>query len=287
MKKVYKIVNVFVLSATFVLFFSLYANEGEKEHGLYPYNIVILMIMVIIVYGIKAFRLYFMIFDQKISVVSFLKQYCKALPVSIIFPFKLGELFKIYCYGYALQNYFNGAVVVMLDRFVDTLALVSIITVLSVIYGTNPGTLLYVLIAFIASIMVCYLLFPGMYRYWKHYFIKAKATENGLKILSLFEKLNESYTEVQKVVKGRYAIAYMISLIVWIIELGGVAVINQFDGERNALTGVTEYLESVLYGFDSGYLRQFILVSVVAMLVAYVVLYLTLRLKKEAWSHGR
>lgn len=286
MKKFYKTINISVLFITFILFCNLYEKKEEEFYEFTPCNFIILVVMVIVVYGIKAIRLYFIMFNQNISINLFLKQYCKVLPVSIIMPFKLGELFKIYCYGYALQNYFNGAVIILLDRFIDTLAIVSLIVILSAIYGTNPGILFYVFIVFIVGIILCYMLLPGMFRYWTHYFIKAEATKNNLRVLEILEKLNGSLIEIQNIVKGRCMILYIISLIAWIVELGGVAIINQFSGERNILTGIMEYLESVLYSSNSAYLRQFILVSVAVMLFIYVVLYFKMRLAKEGEESG-
>ena len=142
----------------------------------------------LLVYGIKALRLYFILLGQGISVTQFLKQYCKVIPVSVIFPYKLGEIFRIYCFGYQIQSYWNATVSVLLDRFVDTVALVCVVLAVTFYNGKAISGLIYLLLLFLAVVVLAYLVFPELYRYWKKYFLLRPASKRGIAMLELLEK---------------------------------------------------------------------------------------------------
>ena len=86
-------------------------------------KIAVLVLAVAAVHSIKIFRLYFALYGKGVSSGQHLRQYCKTITVNMIIPLKMGDIFRAYCYGYKMQNYFGGAALIVFDRFTDTLAL--------------------------------------------------------------------------------------------------------------------------------------------------------------------
>ena len=126
-KMKYNIINVVVLLIT-MLFFIYNCRDlpeifAEKDLT----SVFLLGITVILVHVIKAGRLYLALYGSEIAFITYLNTYCKVTPVSIMLPFKLGELFRMYCYGQLLGNNLKGVVIILFDRFMDTTALMTAI----------------------------------------------------------------------------------------------------------------------------------------------------------------
>lgn len=233
-------------------------------------TIIVLTITVVLVHVIKAFRLYLALYGKGVLLGQHIKLYCKVLPVSIIFPFKLGEVFRIYCYGYQIHSYFRGIVVILFDRFADTVALVTMIILIKTMSNSGYTPLFYLLLIFLVGLIACYLIFPGMYSYWKKYFLSIKASKRRNHVIQLLERFNNAYTELAVVVKGRGAILYILSLGAWIVEIGGLAISNKLFLHQGTMDVVNEYLTSALIGSEAVYLKQFVWISIVLMIIVYL-----------------
>lgn len=235
-------------------------------------HILIIVATVLLVHMIKAGRLYLALYGSELRFSKYLKIYCKVTPVSVIFPYKLGEFFRMYYYGKTLDNMLRGVVIVLLDRFMDTIALVTMILLLWIFNGGHITVLTYVLIIFLLLTIMIYFVFPGMYRFWKKYFISVKATERKLVVLRMLETLNRVYTEVKSVSKGRGIILFFMSLVAWGIEIGSVAIQVGLLSDGNLSKIISEYLYAAMGRGQCAELKHFIFVSVLMMLVSYSIL---------------
>ena len=153
----------------------------------------ILIISVVLVHAIKASRLYLALYGAKMSRKEFIETYCLATPVSLFIPYKLGELFRMYSYGRLLRDYMKGAIIILLDRFMDTLALVTIILGGVVFFNARMTALAWFFVAFLFILVVIYLLFPETARYWKRLFLTSDATVGKLKMLEDIELITHIY----------------------------------------------------------------------------------------------
>ena len=104
-KVVYNLINILVLLAAALIFVFNYINT-DIFAVLKWEQLAVITIAVVIVHFLKAFRLYLALYGSGLSIYSYSKIYCKVTPISILFPFKLGELFRMYCYGYQTDNIF-------------------------------------------------------------------------------------------------------------------------------------------------------------------------------------
>lgn len=268
-KKHYQFINIVVLLLSIVFFIFINWKRGIdwKRNSIVEMSILILT--AVIVHSIKIVRLYFVLYGRKISLIEHIKQYCKVISVSMILPFKLGEFFRVYCYGYQIQNYFDGIMIILVDRFVDTLGLLTMILFINIENDLHFSFIFYLLLFFLIAIIICYLIFPGIYHYWKHELLISKVSRRKNDLLYLLEKLNHAYLEVSVLIKGRCAILYVLSFCAWGVEIGGIFLCNQITTQTDSAYFLSEYLTSVLLGTEIPYLRQFILVSILLLLVFY------------------
>lgn len=276
MKKIlYWIVNLLVILLSGCIYLFEYKGFGLFEKTIPASHIIVTFIMVLCVHFIKAIRLYGVLYGNSISFSTHIKQYCKTVPVSVILPYKIGDLFRMYCYGHSISNYFKGAVIILFDRFIDTLALVSLMIIINILSGTSFTMIFYVFLIFLILLICVYLAFTSTYSYWNRYFLSCKTSVNKNKILKLLKRANEVYNEVVSVIKGRGIIMYIFSILAWIVEIGGILILSRMNGENMTVAFVSDYLFSALSGMNSVYLKQFVSMSVILLLGIYVIMFVT------------
>lgn len=269
---VYNVVNLTVILMTAALFIYEYYDVRTIFAGRDIRHIIIIVITVFIVHFIKASRLYLALYGSDIDVRTYTKIYCKVTPVSVVFPFKIGEFFRMYCYGSEIRNLLKGIVTVILDRFMDTMALITIIILVWMFGGGRITVLAYILLLFLLFVLLIYFVFPGVYKSWKKYLLKAAATEQKLKILKMMDLFNNVYQEITSVSKGRGIILYFMSLAAWAVEIGSIALLNGITDNEQLNDGIAAYLSSAMGSGTSVGLKQFIFVSVIMMIAVYAVL---------------
>lgn len=264
--------NALVILVTAFLFATEYFNVTELFRGMKWLQIGILVAAVILVHIVKAVRLYLAIYGSDMDFRTYLKTYCKVTPVSVVFPYKLGEFFRMYCYGKHLGSGLKGVVIVLLDRFMDTVALITLILFLRIFVGGSFTSFTYVLLLFLALVLMAYYVFPGVYAFWKKYLLRAKATENKLAALKLLDACKLVYGEIANVTKGRGVILYGLSLIAWSVEIGSIAFIKNMVGDAKVSETITAYLSSAMSTEQTPELRQFVLISVILMIALYLII---------------
>lgn len=272
MKKndIYKTVNIIVIAMSILFFAYRYWNWREIFNCKFNTAIITLIITVILVNILKMFRLFLALYGSEISLKDYLITYIKVTPVSILVPFKLGELFRIYCYGSEINNILKGIVVILLDRFMDTIALITVVFGLCIIMGGQVTSVVYFLIIFLIVLSIIYIVFPGLYRFWKKYLIDCKASVHKMWALELIEKINSVYTEIEGVVKGRGIVMYGISLVAWMIEIGNLAILSRLYGNTDLVFEVNQYLTGTLGGVTIPELNGFSFVCIIFLIAMYI-----------------
>ncbi len=264
----YIIINIIVLAAAVFLFAGQY-DVRELLSGISRLDMLVIVASAVIVHTVKALRLYVAIFFPGMKTSDYLKTYCKVTPVSAIFPFKTGELFRMYCYGELVGNLPTGVVVILLDRFMDTAALVTILFMVLLLNGGPITPLLCFLVVILFFMLIAYAVFPGIYQYWKKYILRLNVTPRKIRFLSFIDRCNDVYKRISNVTRGRGVILYFLSLIAWGIELGGIAAFNYGKAGAPLNSEITEYLMAALGAGRSVELRLFVVFSVILMIMLY------------------
>lgn len=268
----YNFVNLTVAIVTTGIFISTYGNVKLIFQNRDIRHIFILLAAVCTMHLIKAARLYLVLYGTGIELSVYIKMYCKITPVSMVFPFKTGEFFRMFCYGRQINNLLKGAVIILLDRFMDTIALVTMIFLVWIFNGGNITLFTYLLLLFLAFALLIYFVFPGVHSFWKKYILKAKATEKKLAMLKILNSLDLVYQEIRNVSKGRGMILYFMSLLAWAMEIGGLAVVNEISGEGEISQTISAYLLSAMGTNGSIELRQFVFLSVILLMIIYLIM---------------
>lgn len=269
-KAIYNAVNLLVMLVTIGFFAYDCRNITGIIAGVSPLVFAMLAATVMLVHVTKAMRLYLALYGLGVGMPAHLKAYCKTTPVSMVIPFKLGELFRMFCYGSLLGNALSGIVIILLDRFMDTVALIAIILFAGLMLSWRMQPFIYFLMAFLAFALIAYHAFPRVRDFWKRYLLSATATEGRLRLLRFLEGLDGIYREIEGVVRGRGIILFFISLLAWVVEIGSLYAMNMLAGSGGTERVIYGYLESAIGGRQTVELRRFVVASVAFLLCMYV-----------------
>ena len=280
-RRIYNIINSFVLGITAIWFiYRFYDIQGIFVKST-PISVVSIMGTALLIYGIKFCRLYLALYDAQLGLEICLTTYCKVTPISIILPFKVGEFFRIYCYGRQIGSLLKSVVIILLDRFMDTAALVTAIDLVWIFYGERQSVFIYFLLIFLILSVCFYFVFPGIYRFWTRYLLCAKASEHKIWALKTLESIHTLYSEIENVVKGRGMILYFLSLAAWGIEISNITLINYMTGGNHTGVVISEYLLSAMSRRQSPEFDQFVFISVIGFVLLFWMLWVRKMLFKK------
>lgn len=280
-RRIYNIINSFMLGITAIWFiYRFYDIQGIFVKST-PISVVSIMGTALLIYGIKFCRLYLALYDAQLGLEICLTTYCKVTPISIILPFKVGEFFRIYCYGRQIGSLLKSVVIILLDRFMDTAALVTAIALVWIFYGERPSVFIYFLLIFLILSVCFYFVFPGIYRFWTRYLLCAKASEHKIWALKTLESIHTLYSEIENVVKGRGMILYFLSLAAWGIEISNITLINYMTGGNHTGVVISEYLLSAMSRRQSPEFDQFVFISVIGFVLLFWMLWVRKMLFKK------
>lgn len=252
-----------------ILFWQKYIQRNVLFSNMTQVYGMFLLFTVILVHVLKAFRLYLILYGTDIGFGEYIKIYCKTTPVSVLFPWKLGELFRMYCHGKRQNNLLKGVVVILLDRFMDTIALVMMILFVCLITGGKVAPIVYFFVICLCFILMLYMIFPGIHKFWKKHILCAKATKNGLSMLKMLDTMEKVYQEIKTVSRGRGMILFCLSVLAWGTEIGSIALKYGAMKEFELSSVVSTYLLAAINGNSFVELEQFIFMSVLLMICVY------------------
>lgn len=227
------------------------------------------LLVAVAVHFMKALRLYVILFEHKIDFLSYLDTYAKTAMISLLLPYKSGELYRGFRIGRLISSGIQGYIVVLFDRFIDTLALVTLI-LLTLFFVEISIIPIYVIFAlFIVFIITVYCLFPSLYQFWNHFLIFSRSSKNTLKALQFLQFCNRAYQSVNEVARGRFLMLYLLSVIAWLVEVGGLLTVGGFSSTR-----VGNYLADVMLGNPNSENMVYILLCFTVFCVLSIITYL-------------
>ena len=231
---------------------------------------LILIITVLLVHTVKAMRLYLALCDTDIKSQNYIPAYCMSTSVSIILPYKLGDLFRMYCFGRQVSNMATGVITVLFDRVMDTLGLITVIIISTLFSGEKISSITYILMIFIVLTLLAYYLFPGLYSFWKKFLLCAKATPRKNRTLKLITACDEVYCKIVKVARGRGIILYFMSVLCWAIEIGELAILIEVMGSQADGADISNYLDAAIGIGNSAWMHQFVIVGIGMLLTGFI-----------------
>ena len=183
-KKIYYIINsIFIITTLSILFLHKYNYITVNLN-----NIVILTIIFLLIHLFKCLRQYLLLIEENIHINEFINLYIKSTFCSIILPYKIGELYKAYLYGYKIKNYIKGIITVIIDKFCDAIFLLIIFIPFELRNNLNLSTITWILLIFAILSIIIYLSFRPTYYYLNKHFMLHSSSKKSNFVLKYFDK---------------------------------------------------------------------------------------------------
>lgn len=262
-------VNTVVLISAVICFFLKFANFKSLFKVKSSCVYLLLIFTVILVQSIKALRLFLVFYGQEFPLKEHLSIYCKVTAVNIVFPFKIGDLFRVYCYGEKLNNYYVALAGILLDRAVDTIAILVFIVLECWCTGKLINRVFYWLFLFFTVISLIYIMIPRLYAFWNRYFLNQKTSAHRLFCLKILNQLKVTYDKIKSIIDGRGTILILLSLLAWAIEFGNVIFLTKFMETLETNIPFYSYLSGAITNLQPEFSSSLVFVTIVALAIIY------------------
>lgn len=238
--------TVFFMAAGGTYFLMTLDHAGIRSI-LFEHRVLLplLFLIAVVTQVVKATRMYIIVMDTKLSYKKNLLVYAATTVINIVMPYKTGELYRIVLYGNTTGSYVGGAVRVLLDRAVDTAALLTCLTVILLFHVAVILPMYLLLLALFILLCSAWFVFPQLYRFWNDYLIAQRHTTRSAKILKALCDANRAYEYLRSLVRGRIFIMYLLSMLAWGLELIGVYALTVYM-HSNSASQISAYLVSAL-----------------------------------------
>ena len=221
-KKTFEIKILNYIFFIFIVIASIFFIQNILRYKYVKYNLkyLIIFILLYLISHIFRFIRFFMIYiEEKKTLKELINVYLSFTYVNYFMPFKLGEIFKVLEISYMLNSFEKGIIGVWIDRFFDTLIL-TIILILGIGFKQFIDSMLIIyLLVFLLTSLFFYLCFNYTYSYANRIILTKSVTKKGIYILKFIEQTKKIYRYARYLLKGRIALLFFISILVWYFEI--------------------------------------------------------------------
>lgn len=182
-------------------------------------SIIFAAMIYVVSHILRIVRLYILFIETRFSFMQILKIYVLTSWVNFVIPFKLGEVHRIAEFSRLCKSFKMGFVSLWIERFFDSIIVVTILLIISFNQSHYPFSLFIILIALIAVSLFCFLSFPSSFRYLNILLLSESKSHKGLYFLRVLSSLKDYYEYARKLLRGRVSILLGISLLIWGLEI--------------------------------------------------------------------
>ncbi|MGI5948007.1 MAG: lysylphosphatidylglycerol synthase domain-containing protein [Lachnospiraceae bacterium] len=266
-------IAVFLLTIFFFLRMALENFIWFRTEGTIKSFFLLCLLNIVMIHIIKALRLYFLMLETRPTVTRFLRTYIKTTLVNLVLPFKLGEFFRMYCFGHELKNYKTGILLILTDRYFDTIPLVIILLGFIIFGKESPRGVIITLVLFLLVVTILYSIFPSTFRYMNRFLIMNTNSDRGIQALELLKKMQHWYSYIQELIIGREIILLILSGLAWVMEYGALYCLITGIGHKFSTTEFVTYMDSIFAGNVSEYVGLYLGINAVVLVMMAVVAY--------------
>ena len=197
----------------------------------------------------KFIRFYLVLMEEKeLAFFDILFLYVRTTFVNLIIPFKLGEIYRVAAVKHMTGFYKTGILLVVIDRFFDTLALLALTLPFELLFTRGADPVLTLLFAALLFMLFVYLSFKPTYDYLNGYLIMKKRSKRSMALLNVLDIANEWYLFLRKLIRGRSPLVFMASLLGWGMEFAALKLFASSLDSSFDINAFIQYINSLLSG---------------------------------------
>ena len=263
----------FLITATALALAVYFIKDYIFSPSLATNNIALLMSLTILIHFLKFLRLYTLFLEEHLKITSVLKIYLKTTFISISFPFKTGEIYKAYTYGYALENYPKGLVALLIERFFDVLVLCLVLVPACFFFGDeNLSIMVYLMGIFVISIIIVCLFFEKTYTYLnRRLIVRGSNAAKNIRALKATEKIHDIYKSAKNMIEGRQLVVGLLSIGAWAAEIFLLIVVGGTLKRTVNVVEVGKYVSDGFFGTENDLYIQYMSASMIVLAIGTLV----------------
>lgn len=240
----------------------------------------------ILVHLFKMLRLYLVLMEHRIGFGRFVLLYVKTTLVNLIIPFKMGELYRIFCISRETKHWQVGVLSILVDRFFDTLALCIILLPADLLVFDRLSFITILFLCIMVLIVICYISILPTYKYLNRYLIKQKSSARSMVALRGLDVIKVWYDFTQNLISGRFALILLFSFAGWAFEIGTIKTLASILELPFGMGDFVTYIQAIFGIGSSGLLKPYTRYSIGIMFVftvaGLIAMLINSRSKKKA-----
>lgn len=236
-------------------------------------NIFLLLVSFLFIHLFKCLRQYLLLIESGLHIKDFILLYTKGTFCSIILPFKSGELYKAFLYGKEVKNYIKGLLTVIVDKVFDAVVLLITMIAFNIINKQAVFTtaIEWVMLIFLILAIIVYSSFSSTYYYLNKYLVLNKTSKKTIVALSILERLNNLYTYIKNMLKGRTLLIVLFTILSWVFEWIFISILNVGD--------FISYINAVFLGMTNIIFANYIIIGIICFISIIIFYYI------RKWCH--
>ncbi len=276
-KTIYLFINLIMFSI--IIYYLFFANNN-----IFDVNIKYMLFAIIpflCIHLLRIVRQYIILMENKIKISRLTRAYLKSSLTNTVVPFKIGELFKIYLYGYEMNNYKKSFIGVLVDKFFDALLLLIILITAEIYYAQPLSIITILLLIFTGLVIIFYISFENTYNFLNKYLILNKNSELCIKCLKILDEAKNIFFDVKDMIKDRVILILSLTMLSWIFEIWFVSIISRAINVNSGFIDFINYMNNSFIGIPNELSIYYILVTII-LFIAFYVLFGISKLFKES-----
>lgn len=260
-----KMINIIINLIFFLLtIIYIYINNPLKDNLISLNNIFLLFFVFCLIHALKCFRQYLLLIESGIHMSDFVKIYIKTTFCSIVLPYKSGEIFKVYEYGYRVNNYMKGLLTVIVDKFFDAILLLLFFIPYEIKKKNGLSELTLILLFFVIALCIIYICFNTTYYYLNKHFIKNGNVKRNVITLKVLEQIYEIYNYVKELIKGRVLLLLILTVLAWALEWLFISILNGGS--------FIDYINAIFFGNQNYVFSSYVMIGIIWFFIFEIII---------------
>ena len=277
-KVIYDLINCIVFIAIILYILKFNKNIFTLE---FKY-LLIAIIPFICIHAFRIIRQYIILMEENIKMKKLVKSYLISSLTNTILPFRIGELYKIYLYGYEIKNYKKSTIAVLTDKFFDCIFLLIAFIIIETIAQKELSIITVILLIFVAFIIIMYISFENTYLFLNKYLIINKNKKSGIKCLKILDEAKNIFDSIKNMIKKREIIIGILTILSWISEFIFVYIIFKFINVGNIeLNKFILYINNSFLGIQNELSNYYINITTIVAIVFIIIVFINSILKRN------
>ena len=259
-----KIINISINLIYFLLtILYIYIINPLKDNLISLNNIFLLLFIFILIHALKCFRQYLLLIESGIHISDFVKIYVKTTFCSIILPYKSGEIYKAYEYGYKVNDYTKGLLTVIVDKFFDAILLLLLFIPYEIQKNNGLSEITLILLFFVIVFCIIYVCFNTTYYYLNKHFIKKGNVKRNIIALKILERAYEIYNYVKDLIKGRVMLILILTVMAWALEWMFICLLD--------VGNFIDYINAIFFGNQNYIFSNYVIIGIICFLIVEII----------------